>query len=351
VDIRKMSSDLLVTLPSNSNMSSYPNNEPSNYTVQLAHPIELKGDWEVALVSVQYTHNWITMKEPIFVRFILIEKDPSRANLKQDSDFCIDPPTPRILGAAECLARHENYFVQPNPGVLLGIKHKLTYILPQHFKDAQALGDEVCNSFRIAFPNTQAKLFYFYNHADCSGRFVINNGEILILSLDKRLGNLLGHLSTPISCGLCSEVTELQPRDSDVERALFEKKQITVAPNDEIDTRHWFSISRLSMVKPKMQTISSLWVYTDFIENQFVGNYKVPLLGVIPVSSTVAGSRTHYCVNPVYFVSVTKSHIDTIQIKLVTERGERIPYAKTAGDETNVVCCLRFRRRKSALPI
>ena len=345
-----MSGELLVTLPSNSNMSSYPNNEPSNYTVQLAHPIELKGDWEVALVSVQYTHNWITTTEPIFIRFILYEKEPNRPSLREDSDFCIDPTPRKVIEAANALARHENQFVETPARVLHGFKHKLTYILPQYFKDAQALGDEVCRSFQIAFPNTPAKLFYFYNHAERSGRFVINNGEIAILSLDKRLGNLLGHRTEPISCGLCPEVTELQPRDSEVRR-LFEQKKITAGPNDLIDTRHWFLVTRLSSEAPKITTVSSLWVYTDFIENQYVGNYKVPLLGVIPVSSTVSGARTHYCVNPVYFVGVTKTYIDTIQIKLVTERGERIPYAKKIGDDTNVVCCLRFRRRKPVLPI
>jgi hypothetical protein len=96
-----------------------------------------------------------------------------------------------------------------------------------------------------------------------------------------------------------------------------------------------------------------LWVYSDITENQLVGNYKVPLLGVIPVTNieTAAGTRTHYCVNPVHFLGVRKSYIDTITIKLANERGETVPFATGAGDETNVVCCIRFRRRKSELPI
>ena len=52
--------DFLITLPSNSNMDTNPDNEQSNFTVKLAEPLHLEGDWEAALVSVQYTPNWLS---------------------------------------------------------------------------------------------------------------------------------------------------------------------------------------------------------------------------------------------------------------------------------------------------
>ena len=57
--------DFLITLPSNSNMQTHPGNEQANYTVKLSEPLNLEGDWEVALVSVQYTPNWLTIKKAI----------------------------------------------------------------------------------------------------------------------------------------------------------------------------------------------------------------------------------------------------------------------------------------------
>ncbi len=116
-----------------------------------------------------------------------------------------------------------------------------------------------------------------------------------------------------------------------------------------VDDRHWFLLSRSDRKKTKLQTISSLWVYSDITKRQRIGDAQVPLLGIIPVHRAPAGERTHYCVNPVHFLGLSRAYIDTITIKRASERGERIPFAKYAGDDTNVVCCLRFRRCKAPL--
>ena len=45
-------SDFYVTLPSNSNLSEFPNNQPNNFKVRLAEPLRLQGgDWSVGLSS------------------------------------------------------------------------------------------------------------------------------------------------------------------------------------------------------------------------------------------------------------------------------------------------------------
>ena len=45
-------------LPSNSSMGSFPNNKISHYTTALKQPLELDGDWEVALVSIEHPSRW-----------------------------------------------------------------------------------------------------------------------------------------------------------------------------------------------------------------------------------------------------------------------------------------------------
>nr|DAC81253.1 TPA_asm: penton [Astyanax tetra cavefish adintovirus] len=56
-------SGFFVTLPSNSSNDIYPNNKISCYTTKFAKPIELTGDWEVALTEVQYPHTWYSLKD------------------------------------------------------------------------------------------------------------------------------------------------------------------------------------------------------------------------------------------------------------------------------------------------
>lgn len=53
-----MASHFYVTLPSNSSYEYFPRNTLSSFTTQLAEPIVLSGNWEVALCEIQYPFNW-----------------------------------------------------------------------------------------------------------------------------------------------------------------------------------------------------------------------------------------------------------------------------------------------------
>ena len=90
--------------------------------------------------------------------------------------------------------------------------------------------------------------------------------------------------------------------------------------------------------------MSSLWVYSDIINYQLVGDTKAPLLGIVPAPHD-GNRRTHYTVNPIHFLGVSRNHISEISIKIVDDKGIPIPF--TTHTEENLVCCLRFRRRKS----
>lgn len=54
----KMEGQFYLTLPSNSSMPFYPNNTLANFTGNLSPPLDLSGDWVVALSEIQYPHTW-----------------------------------------------------------------------------------------------------------------------------------------------------------------------------------------------------------------------------------------------------------------------------------------------------
>ena len=61
-----------LTLPSNASITFSPDNKPANYTTTLPSPISLEGEWEVALIDLQYPHNWMNITKDIYL-IVLIE--------------------------------------------------------------------------------------------------------------------------------------------------------------------------------------------------------------------------------------------------------------------------------------
>ena len=57
-----MTSQFYLTLPSNSSIEYFPVNTLTNFKTKLAQPVELTGDWEVALAELQYPHSWYNLQ-------------------------------------------------------------------------------------------------------------------------------------------------------------------------------------------------------------------------------------------------------------------------------------------------
>lgn len=52
-----------ITLISDSSLSFFPNNKISQFTTQLPSPINLNGEWEMALVDLIYPHAWYNVRK------------------------------------------------------------------------------------------------------------------------------------------------------------------------------------------------------------------------------------------------------------------------------------------------
>ena len=89
---------------------------------------------------------------------------------------------------------------------------------------------------------------------------------------------------------------------------------------------------------PKMSRLNEIYVYTDIIENVFVGNTQAPLLGYFPVQSKW-GHTSYWNFNPPYHVKVKENTIRTISIKICDGTGETIKF-----ESGTVICRLNFRR-------
>ena len=83
----------------------------------------------------------------------------------------------------------------------------------------------------------------------------------------------------------------------------------------------------------------SIYVYTDIIENQLTGDYKVPLLRVIPITSKY-GDNVCVRYDKPHFFNVNRSRIQTIEIDLRDDEGELISF-----EGGRSIVTLVFRRK------
>jgi hypothetical protein len=51
-------------------MEIFPSNTVPNFKVKLPETISLTGDWEVALVEMQYAHTWSTIRQGVQQTFV-----------------------------------------------------------------------------------------------------------------------------------------------------------------------------------------------------------------------------------------------------------------------------------------
>ncbi len=321
--------DFLVTLPSNSNMKTHPGNEPSNYTVKLSKPLSLTGDWEAALVSVQYTPTWMTLQNRLVLVVFGVE-DPM-----VDINFL--PPDIAYQKHIRVFEKFEREVAVPNT-TYTEISRKLVdmtnftvqctvvQILPQYFATPNALGDEICRVVNKSLHDSILSIRYDYDFASKRGCFVVSGGTLSLYAENSTiLGDLLGHDSTWVPCGMCPTYDDRRAHNSP----------------------HFCKLNPAGNRESRLPKVNAWMVYTNITEYQQVGDTAAPLLGIIPTQGSI-GQRSHYTVNPVHFLAVTCSHIPEITICMRDDKGKRIPFQHGSSDD-NVVCCLRFRRRKTQL--
>ncbi|KAK6167066.1 hypothetical protein SNE40_021173 [Patella caerulea] len=71
----------------------------------------------------------------------------------------------------------------------------------------------------------------------------------------------------------------------------------------------------------------NIYIYTDIIENQLVGDKSAPLLRAIQVDlSKSFGSTVYKTFDNPYYIPVSQNYIDTIELGLYTELGHLVPF-------------------------
>jgi hypothetical protein len=180
----------------------------------------------------------------------------------------------------------------------------------------QQVCEVISRQFEQAYGSHNAHLDMEMDYTTGFVKFVPRGCQIIMFDTTTYLMNLLG---IP-----CTKHTETD-----------------YAPVSGIWTTYKVSQSLQGTKKPHLDVMHSIYVYSDLIEAQPVGDVEAPLLGIVPVGPAQPGERVHYPFNPLSYLPLSASYMRTIRIELRTDAGDPVPFA-AASD--NVVCCIRLRR-------
>jgi hypothetical protein len=349
-------SDFTVTLPSNSNVLSYPSNRGHNYVVRLSTPISLASQtlnddphWEVALTTVQYTNTFYQLREDVTIYAVVIVPNvesiqihsPFGKTIQLDVDFTMESTGVREL--RETQRRILRPFVKDATNkdekwfVVLG-----EFIVPAgEYKVPLDIARRVVKGFNSVFSNFRYQYRMQVERVGSGGRFRFTAES----KLTNPIQGPRAEPPSPRPDGIAVDYGD-ESRLGKYNFLLY-TQQIAISPPlgqvlasiDDKDEPIYY-ISPISANTPLFSTAHSLYVYSDIIDHQRVGNTSAQLMDIVPVQGA-AGRRVHYVSDPLTYLPVSRNYIETIHITIHDENGSALLFP---DDTDNVICRLHFRR-------
>lgn len=269
-------SNFYITLPSNSSMEYYPRNTLSKYITKLHRRIVLdKGEWEVALVEMQYPSHF--------------ETDTSAEMWIQYS-----------------VALGDDYY------------EMRTFKLPKSIYDnEESLAEKVnrgLKNFELRFQKHMNRFVIVYDTKSISSVILSNfMGQLLGFCLPD-LSKLDGQMSLP----------NIRVDDFIISTNYVTHHNVTVAGAVFKDT---YAFSE-APYPPKLTCCAPthMYIYTDIIEPNLVGDCIAPLLRIIKVQKQTEDPNISISFTNPFYLPVIRREFDTIEINIRDDEGHLIPF-------------------------
>lgn len=275
-----MNDKFYVVLPSSSSIDVFPDNKISNFKVNLPNPLEIDVDkWEVALQEIHFNNSWY--------------------NIRENKNVIIKTYFNLTLSERKLI---RNNFAST---VKFGKKTSTGMELHRHIKIPKGCYKNVKDIVDLL--NNQEK----------------GDPKPTNYQLDESSQQTI--ISSELNCSL-------DMFNSDIAKILGFPP--TLKLQGGIETSH--NISRTNVH-------DNVYVYTDIVQNQHVGDYKVPLLRVVPVRSTFGQMNwVHY--DQPHYLRLSRGNITTIEINIRDELGDFISF-----EGGKAIVTLVFRRKRIQL--
>ena len=312
------SSSFYVTLPSNGCKQYTSENRASNYKTYFPEPLDVEGKWEVALVEMQYPLTWKLLENKAIIGLLMWDDGYFVEDKPSDKDKVID------LAYKNQIKHRPNltaYYTETD--IPAGF-----YASPYHL--AKAIHAEL---IRL--------LYTIYGGLKSHGSQK-QPEECLLLELDEADG-LISFSSKYFKMELVlfkehRDLTEILGFIWN-SNAKFERYYLRKIPKKEDLCENKTSRGECHSIKPPSMFHSpALYVYSDVVKNEQVGDVKVQLLRTVHIDGKMGTSVCKEFQRP-YYKPVAKQYINDIVLEIKDDTGKDLDF--TTG---KVICVLHFRR-------
>jgi hypothetical protein len=298
---------MYVVLPSNGSMDYYPDNTLAKYKVKLSKPLILEGEYEVAMVEIIYPHRRLSV-QPDEASMVIHSSTPVRMGER------ITKSTPKVTKKKSRRKRNleledlvENY----SPEIGVEEESEMTY-------DAATLG-KINQVQRYSLPAGM-----YENPLDLALRL---NG------VDNDVSFWIASDSQKFKVKLSKKIIRLELSSRMSQLLGFTKDQRRYVIKNDMEAKYL----------PHLEgNAHSLYIYSSIVEHQIVGDVAAPLIRVVcPDADKLGQTVSEKYIKP-YYLPVSTSYIDTIDIQIRTTTGHLFPFLSGSP----VVISLHFRQRK-----
>jgi hypothetical protein len=246
-----------LTLPANSSLNYYPSNTLARYKTRLQSPIELTGEWELALVEIIFTKSWPS-----------IPRDAGKMTLSCGSllDGSVELNAPS--GYYSSMDQLINY-------LNVNVDQKL---LSHEF----VVNDNKTTLKRVKLPE-YAFPHFTYDELNRKVSVVLQPGASI--KFDEHLCSMFGIITNPVANNTSTVQAIAGEANCDIEAGIH-----------------------------------ALYVYCDVAEHVVVGDTQAPLLRVVDATGK-NGQNVYSTFDPPRYVPVRKKQFDSIEIDIRTDFG------------------------------
>ena len=325
-----------ITLVSNTKGVDGTTNTPDKFAIKVPVKRKLDGEWEVALMEIQYPAGGKTIEEDIDLGFVFTAPPEIVLERKKEEDefdthlydnfismngIMADQTTEELQQLSEAQKAHLK--VRPY-GSFTHLSRSTGYARARFprgncqslEKFIQILNEKVEQAYTFICKNTAQKdkptqkLHFQYDPETDRVSCPKHTWDVNIYSRGFYLPRIVGFSSY-----------------------LADNAGMTKILTDKGATR-----------APIFELLPSIFIYSNIIEYQIVGDTLTPLLVIVPVKGGPL-EQTHWTFSPPYYIPVRAADMDIIGIQLKSDSGDPYPLAASA----KVVVRLHFRRRRQLL--
>lgn len=295
-------SDFYVFLPSDMSKLPGERNTLSHYRTRLPVPIDLGGSWEVALVELMYTKSWLNFPVKDTITFSRYELNPVTQKYWQ--------PTAEAIAVAEA-SKDQVAIAEAKKAAAAEVRSmdipEANYTVDELFTEIETRLKEINFGVNITPP----RITYDKSRNLCKIKPGIHGSNVHTRIIPK-----IG----PILAGILG---------IDEVRSVFVKKLV-------LDTKY-VGEREVDLEGGRR----SIFVYTDIVLPQVVGNTLAPLLRVLPINQhTPLGTHVYHSFNNLYYFPLSKNFINSVEIRLCDITGDYVPFRSG-----RVVSTLHFRQK------